>query len=123
MHPDPNPKPDVQVSKHPAFQMILFSFIPRGFEVMATPTQGLDVVQAVRHVEVGKTVDRDDVIRTRGLGCDHDRASTAMKAVADQSLPLEVSASGPPTIGEYESSFPFVVFRVRLVTAGLIWLR
>jgi hypothetical protein len=27
-HPDPNPKPDVQVSKHPAFRMVLYSFCP-----------------------------------------------------------------------------------------------
>jgi hypothetical protein len=28
LHPGPNPKPDVQVSKHPAFQMILRSCEP-----------------------------------------------------------------------------------------------
>jgi hypothetical protein len=29
LHPGPNPKPDVQVSKHPAFQMILYSSFPQ----------------------------------------------------------------------------------------------
>ena len=86
-------------------------------------TKRLDVVQAVRHVEVGKAVDRFNMVRVRGLGGNRNRAPTAIKAVADQSLPLEVSAAWPLTVGEEEIRLPFVVFRVRLLTAGLIRFR
>ena len=88
---------------------------------LVTPmTKRLDVVQAVRHVEVGKAVDRFNMVRVRGLGGNRNRAPTAIKVIADQSLPLEVSAAWPLTVGEEESRLPFVVFRVRLLTAGLI---
>ena len=98
-------------------------FVPRSFEVMATPTQGLDVVQVVRHREVGKAVDRDDMVRVRGLGSDRDRAPTAVKAVANQSLPLEVSATRSSLLVVNESRFPLVVFQVALAIASLIRLR
>src|ERR1700690_4349190 len=112
----------MQVSKHPAFQMILLSSFSRGFTIVTTQTQSLDVVQIVRHREVGKAVDGFDMICVRSFGGDRNCASTAMKAVADQSLPLEVSATGPVTLMVDESRLPFIVFRV-LVTAGLIRFR
>ena len=90
---------------------------------LVTPmTKRLDVIQAISHVEVGKAVDRFDMIRVRGLGGNRHRAATAIKAVTDQSLPLEVSASWPSTIMEDKSGLPFVVFQVRLFGAGLIRL-
>jgi hypothetical protein len=58
----------------------------------------------------------------RGLGCHHDRATTAVKAVANQSLPLEVSASGTTTLVVDESRLPLSVFRVWLVATRLIRL-
>jgi len=63
------------------------------------------------------------MVRVRGLGCNHDCAATATKTVANQCLPLEVSASRPSAIWVDESGFPFVIFQARLVTAGLIRLR
>jgi hypothetical protein len=89
---------------------------------MATPTQGLDVVQVVRHREVGKAVDRFDMVRVRSLGRNHDSAPSAMKAVANQSPPLEVSATWSAVLVVDESRFPLVVFQVSLAAARLIRL-
>ena len=94
-HPGPNPKPDMQVSKHPAFQMNLSTCFPRGSELVASKTKGLDVIQAVRHFEVGKAVDRFGMVRLRGLGRNRDPAATAMKAVANQAFHLRSSQPGP----------------------------
>jgi len=63
------------------------------------------------------------MVRARSLGCDHDRAPSAMKAVADQSLPLEISLTWPPAVWEDKRGLPFVIFRARLVRAGLIQFR
>jgi hypothetical protein len=89
---------------------------------MTQVTKCLNVVQAVRHFEVGKAVDRDDMVRVRGLGGNRDPAATATKAVADQCLPLEVSAAWPGTFAEDNSGLPFVVFQVRVVGTGFIRL-
>jgi len=60
--PGPNPKPDVQVSKYPAFQMILVSLLV-GFEPVTIPAKRLDIVQAVGLLEVGEAMDGFDMIR------------------------------------------------------------
>ena len=62
------------------------------------------------------------MVRLRGLGRNRDPTAPAMKAVADQCLPLEVSLTWPPTIWEDKRGLPFVVFQVRLFGAGLIRL-
>ena len=63
------------------------------------------------------------MIRVRGLGCNHDRAATAMKTVANQSLPLEVHASGTLTLVEAVICFQFGVGVVWLGVSRLIRLR
>ena len=62
--PGPNPKPDVQVSKHPALQLFLdcLRTFPSSLRSMARGTQQLDVVQRVGLFEVGKLTDGPDVI-------------------------------------------------------------
>ena len=122
MHPDPNPKPDVQVSKHPAFQMILFSLFPRVLELVTSETERLDVIQAVRQFEVRKAVYRYDVVRLRGLGSDHDRAATAVKAVSNQRLPFEVSTTWSALVVD-EGRLPLIVFQVTSAVARLIRFR
>jgi len=57
------------------------------------------------------------------LGRDLDPAATAMEAVADQSLPLEVPAARPSAIREVECNLHFVVFQIRLIRAWLIRFR
>ena len=85
-------------------------------------TKRLDVVQVVRHRKVGKAVDRYDMIRMRSAGGNHHSASTAVKAVANQSRPLEVSATRSTFVAD-ESHLPLIVFQVALAVARLIRLR
>ena len=62
------------------------------------------------------------MVRLRGLEGNLNPTATATKAVAFQCFPLEVSASRPGTIWEDERGFPFVVFQIELITAGMIRL-
>lgn len=89
---------------------------------MTTQTQGLDVVQIVRHFKGGKGVDRADMVRVRGRGRNRDCTAAAVEAVADQGLPFEICTTGATPFRDAEIRFQFGVglvgARARLIRLG-----
>ena len=94
-HSGPNPKPDVQVSKHPDFQTFL-DLLCTGFLLVAGQTKNLHVAQGVSLGKAGKGVYGLDMIGLRCLPGHGDAAFAAPESVTMESKHLEVQALQTP---------------------------
>ena len=85
--PRPIPKPDWQVSKHPAFQPILNFFLFRTMLLLMTvQTERLHIVSGVGLFETRKLLHRDNMIQLRCFRENQTSAFAALVFIAFEGL-------------------------------------